>query len=512
MQRHPPRANAFESAHMNFNPFFGFETEYGITIEGGDATDLIKASREVVKAYDLTGLPFASPWNYRAEDPRNDQRGFHVDKLSVDTVDAQFDRPGERAHSPQEDRCDHVLQNGARLYNDHGHPEYATPECGDLRALVAHDKAGERIVLQCAKLYSEKVGKRVEIWKNNTDFHGASYGSHESYLIQRNVGWDDVTRNLAPFLATRILFCGTGKVGCEEKGVSCDYQLSQRADFFQVLQSVDTLSNRPLVNTRDEPHGDARKFRRLHVIAGDANLSEWAIALRGGTTNLVAALIESGWNCPIELRDPVKAIKQISRDPSYNWQIETKTGETVTAIDVQRAYLKGVCELNLPGAEWVTGEWAEALDTLERDPMEMADRVDWVAKKSLLDQFVESEELSWKDDQTFLQSLDLAYSNVDPAEGLYHALVEAGAMRRLVSDEEIEAARTLAPTTSRALLRGALTRFNDEIKSISWGAVEGEDEQGKFRFVLPENAEFEAIAAKIAEAPNLRAAGEIISQ
>ena len=294
--------------------------------------------------------------------------------------------------------------------------------------------------------------------------------------------------------------------------MSCDYQLSQRADFFQVLQSVDTLSNRPLVNTRDEPHGDARKFRRLHVIAGDANLSEWAIALRGGTTNLVAALIESGWNCPIELRDPVKAIKQISRDQSYNWHIETKSGETVSAIDVQRAYLKGVCELNLPGSEWVTAEWAQALDTLERDPMEMADRCDWVAKKSLLDQFVESEELSWRDDQTFLQSLDLAYSNVDSAEGLYHALVEAGAMRRLVTDEEIEAARTQAPTSSRALLRGALTRFNSEIKSISWGAVEGEDGEGQFRFVLPENADFVAVAAKLADAPNLRAAGEIISE
>ena len=183
----PTRAASFKGAKMNFNPFFGFETEYGITIEGGDASDLIKASREVVKAYGSLGLPYASPWNYRSEDPRNDQRGFHVEHLTVDTVDAQFDRPGERAASPQEDRCDHVLRNGARLYNDHGHPEYATPECGDLRSLVAHDKAGERIVLQCAQTYGERVGKLVEIWKNNTDFHGASYGSHESYLIQRGV-------------------------------------------------------------------------------------------------------------------------------------------------------------------------------------------------------------------------------------------------------------------------------------------------------------------------------------
>ena len=183
----------------------------------------------------------------------------------------------------------------------------------------------------------------------------------------------------------------------------------------------------------------------------------------------------------------------------------------MSAIEVQRAYLKGVCELNLPHADWVLNEWAEALDTLERDPLEMADRVDWVAKKSLLDQFIEAEELSWRDDQTFLQSLDLAYSNVDPEVGLYAALVESGAMRRLVSDEEIEAARTQAPTTSRALLRGALTRFNGEIRSMSWGAIEGEDAQGQFRFVLPENGDFEAINAQLQSAPNLRAAGEIIA-
>jgi len=147
----------------SFQSLFGFETEYGITVEGSDASGLIKASREVIKSYDATANRFAAPWNYRSEDPRNDQRGFHVERLTVDTVDAQFDRPGERAASPQEDRCDHILTNGARLYNDHGHPEYATPECADLRSLVAHDKAGERIVLECAKIYSAQIGKVVEI-------------------------------------------------------------------------------------------------------------------------------------------------------------------------------------------------------------------------------------------------------------------------------------------------------------------------------------------------------------
>lgn len=479
---------------MNFQSLYGFETEYGITVEGADASALISASREVVKAYSSLNKPVVTRWNYRSEDPRNDQRGFHVERLSVDPVDAQFDRPGERAHSPHDDRCDHLLSNGARFYNDHGHPEYSTPECCDLRSLVAHDKAGERVVLQCAKIYGERIQKEVEIWKNNTDFHGASYGSHESYLVRRDVEWESFVRGLAPFLATRILFCGAGKVGSEERGHDCNYQISQRADFFSTLQSVDTLNNRPLVNTRDEPHGDARRFRRLHVIAGDANMSEWAIALRAGTTNLVAALIESGWKLDFELRDPVKAIKHISRDESYKWLIDTSRG-SMSAVDVQRAYFAGAQSLQLPGSDWVLEEWNDALDVLERDPLELFDRCDWVAKKLLLDQFAESEDLDWTRDRLSLQSLDLAYCNVDPELGLYQALVEDGSMRTLVTEEEIEAAREFAPKTTRAGLRGALVRkFAPDIKQLSWGALETKNET---RLSLPETGDFEGMLEQI---------------
>lgn len=488
---------------MSFQSLFGFETEYGITVEDSDASGLINASREVVKAYGQTQRPFASPWNYRSEDPRNDQRGFHVQQLSTDPVDAQFDRPGERAASPQEDRCDHILENGARLYNDHGHPEYSTPECADLRALVAHDKAGERIVLQCAQIYGERIGKTVEIWKNNTDFHGASYGSHESYLLQRRVSWDAVVKNLAPFLATRIIFCGAGKVGSEERGADCSFQLSQRADFFQVLQSVDTLHNRPLVNTRDEPHGDAHRFRRLHVIAGDANLSEWAIAMRAGTTNLVAALIESGWENPLPLRDAVRAIKTISRDQNYLWMVDGERGP-LSAIEVQRAYLEGARSLNLPGSEWVLSEWEEVLQDLQNDPLSTFNRCDWAAKKSLLNQFIESEALDWKRDRELLQSLDLAYHNVDPEAGLYAGLVESGAMRTLVSEAEIEAARTTAPANTRAALRGAIARkFGDQLKALSWGGGEGADGT---RFALPEAGDFPALVERVENAASLSAA------
>ena len=496
------------------NSLFGIETEYGLTVQETDASGLVAASRDVVKAY---AGRFAGPWNYRSEDPRNDQRGFHVEKLSHDPVDAQFDRPGERAANPQEDRADRVLPNGARLYNDHGHPEYSTPECSDLRSLVAHDKAGERIVLGCARKYLQQTGKRVDIFKNNTDFHGASYGTHESYLIRRNVDWERVTRNLAPFLATRILYAGAGKVGCEEKGATAAFQLSQRADFFSVLQSVDTLHNRPLVNTRDEPHGDARRFRRLHVIAGDANMSEYATALRVGATNLVANLIESGWDTPVVLRDPVRAIKQISRDASYKWLVDTQEGDTISGVDVQRAYLRGCREMaereENASAAWILDEWESTLDVLSRDPSELFDRVDWVAKKSLLDEFAESEGLDWTRDQEFLQSLDLQYHNVDLDESLYYGLAQSGAMQVLVDEAEIEAAVTTAPPT-RACLRGLLVeRFAEKIKAISWGAVLFEENGERFALYLPEETgSCEQARRSLQNASSVRQVAEILPQ
>jgi Pup amidohydrolase len=484
---------------------FGIETEYGIAVEGAEASALVAASRDVVKSF--RGR-FAAPWNYRAEDPRNDVRGFHVEKLSQDATDAQFDRPADRVHSPTEDRCDRVLENGARFYNDHGHPEYATPECADLRSLVAHDKAGERIVLEAARTYAEAAGKSVGIFKNNTDFHGASYGTHESYVLKRGVPWDDVVRTLAPFLATRIIYAGAGKVGIEERGaVWCDYQISQRADFFSVLQSVDTLANRPLVNTRDEPHGDPRRARRLHVIAGDANMSEYATALRVGALNCVVALLETGWTTPVELRDPIRAIKSISRDATYKWLVEDTDGGTLSAVDVQRCYLRAAQELQLPGSEWILAEWQATLDALESDPLSLHDRLDWVAKKLLLDDFAESENLQWHRDASTLQSLDLAYHDVDPDLSLYYGLVQSEMMQTLVDEGEITLAQTHAPQFTRAALRGAFVRrFAGNIKAISWGAIIAEENGERLNIRLPKSADFPALVEQIENAASLRQA------
>lgn len=489
---------------------FGIETEYGIAVEGVGASELVSASRDVVRSY--RGR-FASNWNYRTEDPRNDMRGFHVDRLAQDPVDAQFDKPSDRASSPGEERSDRMLQNGARLYNDHGHPEYSTPECANLRALIAHDKAGERIVLSCAREYAATTGKQVEIFKNNTDFHGASYGTHESYLMRRDVGWDAVVHNLAPFLATRIIYAGAGKVGVEERGAaSVDYQISQRADFFNVLQSVDTLHNRPLVNTRDEPHGDARRFRRLHVISGDANLNEYAAALRIGATNLVVAVIESGWQTPVELRDPVRACKSISRDPTYRWLVPDVDGGEISAVDVQRAYMRAARELELPGSEWVLAEWEDVLNALAENPLHESHRIDWVAKKLLLDDFAETEGLDWQRDIDTLQSLDLAYHNVDPEAGLYYGLVESEAVWRLVEEEEIEAARCVPPADTRAAVRGLIVKhFADALCTISWGGALAEIDGEEVRLVFPEAADdFGALARDIQSAPSLHQVASIL--
>src|SRR5437879_3555399 len=311
----------------------GIETEYGIVVEGLGANDWINESIAVVRNH---GTRSVAGWNYRGEDPRRDMRGFTVQQLSTNPDDAQFDAPGAPAMSREEERSDRVLTNGARFYNDHGHPEYATPECQTLRDLVAHDKAGERIAFAAAQRRAEQRGADVTLYKNNTDFHGASYGTHEGYLMRRDVPTETLLQGLLPFFPTRQIVAGAGKVGVENGGGAAPaiFQLSQRADFFSVEASVDTLHNRPLVNTRDEPHATPRLYRRLHVICGDANMSEYATALKVGVTSLVLKLLEEGLTAPIRLAHPVQAAKAISRDITLRQTVERQGAPPITAIEI----------------------------------------------------------------------------------------------------------------------------------------------------------------------------------
>ncbi len=454
------------------NRLFGIETEYGIVVEGLGANDWISESIAVVRSH---AGPAVGGWNYRGEDPRRDMRGFTVQQLSTNPDDAQFDAPGAKPMSRDEERSDRILANGARFYNDHGHPEYATPECRSLRDLVAHDKAGERIVWAAAQRRATQRGLAVSIYKNNTDFHGASYGTHEAYLMRRDTPTDALVAGLLPFFASRQIYAGAGKVGVENDngGANVGYQLSQRADYFAVEASVDTLHNRPLVNTRDEPHATPRHYRRLHVICGDANMSEYATALKVGATSLVLALLEMGLTAPITLADPIRATKQISRDITLKQMVERKGGPPLTALEIQRFYLDEAAK-RLAGrdedTDWTLAEWTAALDGLASDPMALADRLDWAAKYKLLDAFRAEEGMAWTD--PYLQSLDLAYHDIDPEQGLYNGLEQAGEMRRLVTDARIEAATACPPPDTRAFIRGLFVeRFGQAVRSIGWNGI-----------------------------------------
>ncbi len=456
---------------------FGIETEYGITLEAEENVDPVNQSVELIKSYRQDD--FRPMWDYSGEDPFRDERGFRAKTLQEHPDEKKYQEADrQRNLSFVEIKSDLILVNGARLYNDHAHPEYSTPECQSLFQLVAHDKAGERILQQCSIRRSEKSGKRVLLYKNNTDFHGHSYGCHDNYLMRRDIPFDYLKESIMPFFVTRQIFAGAGKVGIEtESGLSSAgfFQLAQRSDFFHVEVSVDTMHNRPIVNTRDEPHANPAKYRRLHGIVGDANMSEYATALKVGTTALVIDLIEQK-HIPVDrfaLRDPLHTIKEISRDQTYKWQFRLADGARISAIDLQRKYLALAQEYlsaQSDDTDWVLLEWESILDELEKDPMNLTDRLDWVAKKWLLEEFIKEEGLTW--DDPWLQSLDLEYHNINQEVGLYYGLEAQGLMRRLVTDQQIDYAIHNPPADTRAYFRGkSLDKFRPQVKSVQWDNI-----------------------------------------
>jgi proteasome accessory factor A len=471
----------------------GIETEYGITVQGAENVDVVAESIELVRHYTEHGAHMK--WDYELEDPHLDARGFRAATLRQDTDEsAYYEIDKNRPLTFEEIKSDLVLSNGARFYNDHAHPEYSTPECTTIRQMVAQDKGGERILAECARRRNEKLkaGQEVRLYKNNTDFFGHSYGCHDNYLMRRDVPWDRIVAGILPFLITRQIFAGAGKMGIEAESAAGQpgiYQISQRADFFSVLVSIDTMNCRPIVNTRDEPHADASRYRRFHVILGDSNMSEWATAMKIGTTALVLDLIERGQAPQLEIAQAVDANKSISRDQTYDWIIELKDGRKISAIDVQRIYLKAAAKIdNETGSEdrpWILREWEKVLNDLERDVTLTRDRVDWVAKKSLLSALQEEENLSWSD--PWLQSIDLEYHNVDLDRGLYYELVRQGSIRHIVSEDEIKNSIFNPPETTRAFFRGrSVARFNDHITSLQWDEIVFGTGTESRRVILPE--------------------------
>lgn len=488
----------------------GIETEYGIVQPGRPQANPMLLSSHVVAAYAALGAggphgPRAR-WDYADEDPLADARGFRLQRASAHpsmlTDDATA--PAPAGPSPTDDEAGTlgasafdrpvveeyddpgaattILTNGARLYVDHAHPEYSSPEVTNPRDAVLWDKAGEQVMLRSVRLLTANpTMPDVVLYKNNVDGKGASYGTHENYLVARDVPFTDLVAALTPFLVTRQIFSGAGRVGLGQAGQGAGFQLSQRADYIEAEVGLETTLRRPIVNTRDEPHADRVRWRRLHLILGDATMLEVATFLRLGTTSLVLWLIEAAQERPallaglagLRLADPVGAVRQVSRDLGVSQPIDLADGRRMTAVEIQRAYHQAVTdavgEADADTRE-VLDRWASVVDRLAVDPMTCAREVEWVAKLRLLEGMRSRDRLAW--DNPRLAAMDIQWSDVRPERGLYHRLVAAGAVERLVADDAIAGAVHEPPSDTRAFFRGSVVRlFPHEVRAASWDSV-----------------------------------------
>ena len=374
-----------------------------------------------------------------------------------------------------------ILPNGARLYVDHAHPEYSTPEVTSPLDGVRWDKAGELVMAVAARRVAAMPGASgpINLYKNNTDNKGASYGAHENYLMSRATPFVSIVRHLVPFFVSRQVYCGAGRVGIGQDGRTPGFQITQRADFFEVEVGLETTLKRPFINTRDEPHADADRYRRLHVIIGDANLSEISTFLKLGTTALVLDMVEAGF-LPDDLAvaQPVRELHEVSHDPSLKHLVRLADGRRLTAVELSGEYLdrarKFVDDRLGDDADEQTREvlnrWESVLARLGRDPMELAQELDWVAKLRLLQGYRDRDGLNW--DSPRLQLIDLQYCDVRPDKGLYHRLVARGAMQTLLPTGAAEAAMHSPPEDTRAYFRGeCLRRYGSAVAAASWDSV-----------------------------------------
>ena len=362
------------------------------------------------------------------------------------------------------------LANGARFYQDTGcHPEYSTPECDNIRDVVIHDKAGERLLESCLpsaeeRLKEEGLSGDIYIFKNNTDSMGNTYGCHENYLMKRDMDFWKVTEQLIPFFVTRQIYVGCGKL--LKLSGKTHYFISQRAQHIHEKTSSSTTSSRSIINTRDEPHADAEKYRRLHIIVGDSNMSEYTAYLKLGTTAIVLSMIEEGYTVNgLELEDPVKAIREISKDTSLKKRVRLEDGREFSAIEIQRAYLERAQEYleaqeSDPVMEDIIEQWGWVLDQLEEDRMQLSREIDWIIKKELMYSYADSKGCGLDDPR--LSLMDLQYHDVKRSRGLYYLLEKMNMVRRIATEDEIQRAMAEPPQTTRAKIRGDFIKFARE--------------------------------------------------
>ncbi|WGL50774.1 depupylase/deamidase Dop [Nocardioides sp. BP30] len=462
---------------MSVRRVMGTEIEYGISVAGQPLANPMVASSQVVNAYASATLKARrARWDFEEESPLRDARGFDMSRQVADPSQLTDEDLG---------LANVILTNGARLYVDHAHPEFSTPEVTTPLDAVRWDKAGEQIMLDATRAAQRLPGNpQITLYKNNTDNKGASYGAHENYLMRRSTPFGDIVRHLTPFFVSRQVFAGAGRVGLGQDGRGHDgrkdgFQLSQRADFFEVEVGLETTLKRPIINTRDEPHADPEKYRRLHVIIGDANLAEVSTYLKIGTTSLVLAMIEDRFiSRDLAVDGPVAALRAVSHDPTLKHTVTLKDGRSLTGVQLQLEYLdlaKKYVEDRYgadadPQTKDVLERWESVLDRLERDPMLCAAELDWVAKLKLLQSYRDRDGLAWDDAKLHL--IDLQYADIRPEKGLYHRLVRAGRIERLLEDTAVEAAMHEPPTDTRAYFRGrCLEKYSENVAAASWDSV-----------------------------------------
>lgn len=496
----------------------GIETEYGVLQPGRPLANPMLMSSQVVTTYRALaarsdGARGRARWDYDDEDPLQDARGFHLPRASAHpsllTDDPSRPAPSgpagpgapgtagrpalQEVERPSVEEYDDpsaanvILTNGARLYVDHAHPEYSSPEVTTPLDGVRWDVAGERVMLAASRELASFPGSEVVLYKNNVDGKGASYGTHENYLVDRAVPFGVLVELLTPFLVTRQVVVGSGRVGLGPTGAEPGFQLSQRADYVEAEVGLETTLRRPIVNTRDEPHADRRRWRRLHLIIGDANLLEVATYVKLGTTSLVLwvaehleALADAGVDARTELAalrlaDPVSDVQRVSRDLSLRARLRLADGRELTALEIQGAYVdvvrRSLAALGTDDeSEAVLARWCSLLERLAVDPASCAREVEWVAKLRLLDRLRERDGLAW--DHPRLAAMDLQWSDVRPERGVYHRLLAADAVERLVDERAVLHAVHHPPTDTRAYFRGeVMARYGDQVSAASWDSV-----------------------------------------
>ncbi|MFM9085602.1 MAG: depupylase/deamidase Dop [Acidimicrobiia bacterium] len=443
----------------------GIETEYGVIARGVDLNP-VSASSVLINAY-AGRLDRTIGWDFEDERPGADARGFSLDDAMAPEVETHL--------------VNTVLTNGARYYVDHAHPEYSSPECRTVREAVTYDRAGEEILRasMTAARAALPDGAEIVVYKNNSDGKGNSYGCHENYLLARDLPFGTLAAWVTPHLVTRQVYCGAGKVGHEGSDERADmggYQISQRADFFEEEIGLETTLKRPIVNTRDEPHADPSRYRRLHVIVGDANMSEVATYLKLGTTALVLAMIEDGdYPAEVVLAHPVSAIRVVSHDPSLRATVLLSDGRTITALALQRRLWEAARAHVARRGHGALGEadtletierWGAVLDGLETDPDRVAHAVDWVAKRRIIDGYAARHGLGPRDARR--KAIDLQYHDLRAATSL---AARAG-LEPIAKPADVDSAVTEPPTSTRAYFRGrCLAKWPRDVVAANWDSI-----------------------------------------